>query len=385
MDNLAKVQDVISSDDIDMGDLHEIENMSNEELDSLFTDEGKPADASDNEMDASIAEGMAELDKAEKAEEGVEAAPEKVEDKKSEVDGEVQAKEEVEEGGEAVSETFEIQVDGKTEKVTLQELKNEYSGKKYAAREISKIDVERKGLETQLKGIQDYMNELGNTMKNKSVLDGVYKLGEMQNIAPHLIKEALIRELVPEIDRIQGLSEEEIDFEKQKSQFNYDKQRQESDLANLKKEQASNDLRTKIDSIREAQNIDAPEWDDAVTYLDTHLPQAENITPKRVEDYVLYNRAKVKTETSLKSFEDGKYLNDETIVKDLHKVIVDNPDLDSADIQHVLNTAFGNATKTQVEDKLKGVVEKSDTIAKSGLVKELEDESFEDYEDFDKY
>jgi hypothetical protein len=86
-------------------------------------------------------------------------------------------------------------VDGELQEITLKEFKNGISGEKAIAKRFSEYDRKEKEFESQMNQVNEYINDLGNTIRNASVLEGVSRIAELTGAAPHMVKEALIQEL----------------------------------------------------------------------------------------------------------------------------------------------------------------------------------------------
>tara|TARA_R110000803_G_scaffold71209_2_gene134369 strand:- start:120 stop:1256 length:1137 start_codon:yes stop_codon:yes gene_type:complete len=249
----------------------------------------------------------------------------------------------------------EIKVDGELTKISVKEFKNGISGEKAIAKRFSEFDRKEKAHQAELDGINTYIADLSKTM-NSSVLDGMLQVAELSNISPHAAKQALIKELMPEINRMAGLSDDEIKFESDRQDLDYKTKQYESAQKNSVAQQAQLELQNSINSKREAHNIDDKEWDEAFSYLDTHLEKDKQITVDLIAQKVVFDRAEVKTEKYLSGFDDGKHLTDDTVFEELQTIIMDNPDFTDEDIQILLTDAFGGANASKVEEDLADAV-----------------------------
>lgn len=383
--------------DLDLSNMDDIEQINDTDMAQLMgsnSEDGSDVSKEiDNDMQEEVAAGIKELEAKteEKSEEPTQESKEEVKKPEEQLKEAIkpESKEEVNTSEEKTEKEvelspdsqIEVKIDGKVEKVSLQDLKNNYSGKIAFDKKFTQLDREKKELEGEIGKINKFIDELGQTM-NRSMLEGFFKVGELKGIAPHQIKQKLIQELIPEIDRLEAMDEDQRRLESEREELNYNRKKHESEVARLKQEQAQRDLRAKIDSIRETHNIDETEWDNAVHQLDTRLPKNEEITPKMVGEFVVYERARASTEEALKTFDNGKYLQDGEVVKQLHAVIMQNPDLTPSDIQDVLSKAFNSVAKDEVEAKVKKTVE-----AKPTSTQEKKEESsleFSDWEDIEE-
>lgn len=314
-----------------------IDNSSDDlDWDSLSGDDS-PSDAEVPESEEAISAdpedgGSEEGAKAEPAKEKEEAVSEEPAPEKSE------------------PEIYEVKVDGEVQKVTLEELKNNYSGKVAYDKKFSKLDGERKALEKQISDINSYVNELGKTMKNSSMLEGVFKIGELNNIGPHQITQALIKELLPEINRRMDLSEDQVELEYNRADLEYNRKLQEKQTADFEQRQSTMELQSRIGKVMDSLGADNEEWNDAVDFLDKNLPRSEELTPERVGEYIEYKRAESRTISELESFENGAFAKNQDVFNSLLEVIHTHPTFTSQDLQELLNEVYG-ASKQEVAEQ----------------------------------
>ncbi len=315
---------------LDLSDLNNLSNLSTEAIDSMLNSSDSSSSSSSNisnassDMDAAIKAGLEELSK----EEAAAPASESSQNQSKEVSSQEESK-------------YKVKVDGQEVEVPLQDLLNSYSGNKAVEKRFTELDKEKKSLQAQIKEIENFNNELASTMRDKGVLEGVLKLGEMNNIAPHLVKEALMKELLPEIIRLQELSEEQKQFEREKADLEYKTKVQASKLSKYEQEQANKELFSKINEVKASNSISDEEWTSTFSSLDSQLPKEQPITLDMVRDQILSNRAYSKAEVALKSFENGNYAKDSNVVSQLQNILLRNPDFDDADIKDILSSALG--------------------------------------------
>jgi hypothetical protein len=346
------------------------ENGEVDEWDALGNEDmGDQAEDQSNEEDS---EGDAEVD-AKAPEESREEPKEADGNEDSTDESKVEISPELQEMG-LVSQEGElgkmVKVDGEDTFVSLKELGNDYSGQKAISQRFNEYDRKEKEFESQMQEVNDYINELGTTMRDSSILEGVQKIGELTGMAPHQIKEALLKELVPEIERRYGLSEEELALEYQTSENEYLRRQSESDNARLKAEQAQRDLDFQISSLREAHNISNQEWQQHEATLADHYSK-EEITPELVTNYHNYKQAEGRADSIIDSF-DSSYKSDSEVMDALVEQVYDNPNLSDDDFREILETALGSSKKAEAEAKVEKAVE---TKAKSKPRKE-EDSMF---------
>lgn len=253
-----------------------------------------------------------------------------------------------------------IKVDGEEQFVSLKELGNDFSGQKAIQKRFSEFDRKEKEFKAELNSINEYVAELGNTMKNKSMVEGLYKIGELNKIPPHQIKQALIKELLPEIDRLREMDEHSINLEYKQQELEYKEKQLESESTNSAAKQAQAELQNTIKTVRETHNISESEWEESFAYLDKNLPKEEEITVDLVKEKVLFDRAGIRANEVISKFDGGKFASDTEIVRTLHEIILDTPDFTDQDLQEILTDVYGKTQQQKAENDLVDAVSKKE-------------------------
>ena len=169
----------------------------------------------------------------------------------------------------------------------LERLKNEVSGEKEIARRFTELDKKEKNVYNMVREFKDYLGTFDKKAKDGDIVGAISYLGQLAGTAPHIVKEQLVAALTPEVLRRQHVSRDEIDYELQLEDLEYNKSLQESKAKQLAAEQAAYqaELRAaKLNSLRETHGIDEQTWNEAFSELDREVPQGEPVTPQMVID-----------------------------------------------------------------------------------------------------
>lgn len=358
-------------------------NEVDNEWDSLDTDtdydtnevENAPEDVMDveNDVEQGEEEGEAEEPKTEvKNEEGSEEE-EETEKEETEDEEDSEEKEEVEGNKVPPKEENEgeklhkVVIDGKEEEVSLQELKNSYSGEKAVAKKFTELDRERKAYQAEVKQINSYINDFAGKMRNGDVVGAFEFFGQFANIPPYMIKEQLVAALKPEIERRATMSVDELQNEYLTSQNAHLTQQNESAAKRRQEEVNQQELLRSINSIREAHNIDDNEWYSAIDQAEATLQENQVLTPELVKETVIVNRAD-STAVRLLSEVDSKLAETEWR-SNLKDVILDNPDFTEEDLKGIIQHALEKSGYVNNEQKLKQKLAKTKKKATSKKVK----------------
>jgi hypothetical protein len=256
-----------------------------------------------------------------------------------------------------------VKVDGELQEITLKEYKNGISGEKAIAQRFNEFNVKEKEFNTQMQEVNDYINDLGATMRDQSILGGVQKIGELVNMPPHLLREELIKELMPEIEKRYGMSDEEIQLEYKSAENDYLRQQTESNNERLKLEQAQRELDAEISSLRETHNIDSQEWRNAEETLSQAGYAKSEITPELVVKYSNFTRAENRADSIINDF-DASYKDNSEVMDALVEQVYENPNLSDDDFRDILETALGTSKKAEAEAKIAKTVEAKGKVKK---------------------
>jgi hypothetical protein len=277
--------------------------------------------------------------------------------------------------------TISVKVDGELQEISIKDFKNGISGEKAIAKRFTEFDSKEKEFDRQMNEVNDYINDLGTTMQNVSMMEGVAKIADLAGIPDYQVREALIKELLPEIERRYSMDENELQLEYKSQENEYLKNKTESDNQSYKAEQAQRELQAEVDSIREAHNINDEEWNGAISALDKKLPQGEIITPKLAAEFVNYSRAESRAETLMSNF-DESHLSNEDTMEAFIEVISESPELSDEDFNDILKQTFGDAKKEDAEAQVDKKVEAKAGVKKTQKVQVTEAE-MEDILDWD--
>ena len=236
-------------------------------------------------------------DKEEKEEdEGKEKEQEK--NSETETEGKPEKRKEVkgkvgeDEFGIPVEAEVAVRIKGKKEKVTVQELMNNYSGKKNWDQEYSKLGEEKKEVTqkaTQLEGevsfLKGHINKIVGILEDdkSNPMDALEYLLDTTGRDTVSFKKKVMETMLEEVESLQDMDDVERDLYWKNQELSDLKRRQESSMATSRQELEQNQLREKVDMLREAQDVSEDSFVDAHEELDRL--GYENITPEEVVNW----------------------------------------------------------------------------------------------------
>ena len=247
----------------------------------------------------------------------------------------------------AANTLFRHKVDGEEVDVDLQELLNNYSGKVSYDKKFQEFSDTKKDFEAmqaqynaEIDAINKYIGEFGERMRNNDASGALEYFAEFAGMKPYEFRRELLKQLMPEMERINTMSPEELRSEELEAKNLYLQKEQESVQQRLQQEQAVMELQREIVSVQEALGISGDEFREA--YND--LVEAEfegEITPAIVGDYYSNLQAFSKAESILTQI-DPVLGNDDGIVETLQNVILENPNFDNDDLIEIVQNVYGS-------------------------------------------
>jgi hypothetical protein len=337
------------------------ESVESEDSDKSDEPEVKEDAEATEESEEAVSEDASESDKQDSEAKEAEA---KVEDKESE---------EAEEGGDQSS-LIDVKIDGEVQQFSQEEViakgKEMLAGQIAFDKKFTELDKERQSYKQQVNEVNGYVNTFGEKVRSGDAIEAMQYLGEFAGIPPYMIKEQILQQALPELLKRQDMSPQEVQQEILNGQEAHLNKQQESNAEQAKQEQANQELRSSIDSHREAHEIGVEEWDNTLQLLDQTLEQGETITPDMIKDAVLDGRRVDRAERILQGFE--LELSDNSI-NDLADIQEKYPEFTDDQLKEVVQIALDQEKRQEVEAKQARKAKKQGT-AKKVVAKQTQQE-----------
>lgn len=357
----------MSENAIDVNTMGQAQDMDDMDWDDIPTDEFDSVDegdADETSMEQSE-DSDSELGSEETSEQDSESAEPTSDNKEEDNSGkeesdkedskEVESKEESKESEELI----EVKIDGEIQKVSLDELKSNYSGKVAWDKRFSEIDQERKqisaerdSLQEEINSVNQYVSELGEKMKNVSMMEGLYEIAALNNIGPHQVKHALIAEILPEINRMAEMDPAAIELEFSRQELEYQKSMQQKEQERFSAQQAQRELQDQINSVLTKYDIEMDEYKEAEKFLSARKDEVGEVTPELVGDYVVFAKAESRAENLLTNFDSGKHSGNNEVMNGLIDIVLQNPSFTDDDINEILEDVLGKAQQEVAKQKV---------------------------------
>ena len=283
-----------------------------------------------------------------------------------------------------VGETIKVKVDGEEVDVSLEDLKSNYSGKVAYDKKFNELNVERKSFESEITEVNNYINHFGTLMKDGKAIEAMSYFAEFGGMAPHDFKQQLFKAMLPEFERLQQLSPEQIDSEYTKEANDYYKSQLESKEQESLKQQADQELSLKESGLREAHGFTNEEWDQASAYVKEHLQNANDYSPELIRDFMVNEKA----ENAIEAV-DASLLDNKVFMSAFETLVFENPDASHDDLVEHLQSLYEEKVeepkKEQVKQELtKKVKQTKQTTKKEKVtIEPIKDEYGNEAEDWD--
>jgi len=288
--------------------------------------------------------------------------------------------------------TFKVKVDGETQEVTAQELINNYAGKTAWDKKFTEIGKEKKALEFEKVNITKQKEVLSTHLKNAlapledkegNPLDSLMYLVEMSGKDPYNAYRRVMEANLEELGKLLDMTEieRELYFHKKKDELyeGISKKRQ----AREQEEQTFNQVRQKVDSLRQTYNVSEDQFVEASEELE-EIYKAAGLDENELDYEAVVDYASLKPHIAVvkelvapyeENISEGKYGD---VVAELSRKLRDGQ-LDKVAIQEVLKRNF--SVEEEVKELNTKVYSKTaKTPAKKPLKQDLEKyESFDDW------
>lgn len=286
--------------------------------------------------------------------------------------------------------TISVKINGKSEKVSLSELRDQYSGKVAWDDKFSKLSSEKKEFETQRDEYQEEIRSVSkemSTIREKIVaaqkgeahpLDGFNYLLDLMGINSVQFSKQMQESLYNEYDIYQEMSDAERDAYWLKKENSYLVEKQESERSKSKVSETQREQQAKINEYREAHGINEDDFNSA--YQDLISAGEENITAEQVVQAAKLSPLLDIGEDIISDYADQLSTDEmNKMARDIAVALYENPELTIQEVKSII--AEGLEVETLVSEVSK-IKRPEELPYKSSKPKEqvYQYESFDDFE-----
>ncbi|HIL27358.1 MAG TPA: hypothetical protein EYG21_08270 [Nitrospinaceae bacterium] len=217
-------------------------------------------------------------------------------------------------------------------------------------------------------------------MREGKALDALAFLAEFSGQKPHDFKDALIKQLSPEVDRLRTLNEEQVSNERLQAENDYILKKYESEEKMRQQEQSGMELKRRVYDLQEAYNISEEDYNISYEELQSSNFDGE-LTPEIAVDYHRHKKAFMLAD-EITSKIDPALSKQEEVINSVQKMIFENPNLTHDDYSDLVKDVYGSVRKENsqaVSDKIPATEKNSQVNQKKKPAND-----FENYMDFDE-
>lgn len=234
-----------------------------------------------------------------------------------------------------------VEIDGKKEDVSLEELRSNYSGKVYYDKKLTALDKERKEHKTQVDSMNTMVTNLV-TKAKENPDEGLDFLAELVGQDPVDFKEKMVRAQIAEVLPLLELSEDEREqWIKDKVRDWRDKKYERRDQAE-KESKVQAETKAKLDKVKSTFGLDDDTYESTERALVEHLKktgQPTDVSPGDVvfaHRYLLAADAVKEVVPHLESH--GDY---DKILMDVARHMIDYPQISTEKLKKLLAETYG--------------------------------------------
>jgi hypothetical protein len=182
---------------------------------------------------------------------------------------------------------FEVSVAGKVERVPVQELLNNYSGKVVWDKKFSELDRDRKSFQAEKQDLQSSVDKLFQlAVQDSNPRAAIEYLAEALGGDPRQVWTQLRDEIKKQFDSYKGLSEDEIRAKETEDELNYLRQKDESAKADAARKQKLSEVEKRTQAVQETHKLSNEEFYRIFNDLkNSGQVDPEDLTPELVGDY----------------------------------------------------------------------------------------------------
>lgn len=254
-----------------------------------------------------------------------------------------------------------VNVDGKPQEVTYQELLNNFSGKVAYDKKFSELDTQRKSFERERGIMQRTMDHFYDmAVNNKKPMDAINFLGDVLGADMSKFWEDFENEMLPKIEELAKLPEHERKLKRTESQLERYRKKEELDRSQAQKQREMTELETQVKQLQQKLGVDDKvfletyEELQAAGKLDKLAEDNPNKSmPELVADYYVDKQttqgmAKLLTEVAPDLGSEGV----KVAIKDLKDLMKVHGQLSETDLRDIIVEVYGGKAAKNLNRKI---------------------------------
>lgn len=255
---------------------------------------------------------------------------------------------------------FEVKIDGKIEKVKLQDLLTGYSGQASLQRKFQEYKTQKDTFEKERGEIDYAINHITTLIGEGKTKNAIQYLAEAIGADPLETWKSLNQNFKGEFEKFQNLSPEELKSRELQDELDFYKERQELARTKETQEKTLREVESWIKRVQQTNGID----DQTFAKLHDELEKtgsftADQITPDLVAQYHQALTLDARANSLLESVKASPETRAQD-VQNLKDILADpkNKDLSEEDIKLIVEEAYGDKTLKRLSKKINKLEQK---------------------------
>lgn len=243
--------------------------------------------------------------------------------------------------------SLEIEKDGKTIPVTVQDLINSYHGTSEISRRFSEIDRTKKQIEADNAAVNAFVDKLASFYNEDKLLDAIDFLINTSGKDPALARMRLYEQLAPEVEQFSLKTPEEkkayqleLENEWLKRQ-QLDRQRQEQSQKEL------SSVESQVKQIQESHSLDDKQFYQLYRELVDEVGMDEaRLTPKDVADYADFKTVTGYIQSKIEAA-NPEYTDVDSLTEELVDLMMNNSSVELDDVEELITELVNESSEEE--------------------------------------
>jgi hypothetical protein len=251
---------------------------------------------------------------------------------------------------------FTVKIDGEEQEISLNDLRNNYSGQVSWDKKFQELSTDKKQFMTERSQIEKYVNEFGDLARAGDKMGAMQYLASLSGMDPLQFRRELRDQIIGEYGKLNEMSDVErtaFELQEENEFLKYNKESEQSMAEQYRQEQEMN---SRIDEIQETLNLDEDQWDSLVNEVSQEYDG--EITPEIVGQYA-YAKEVYNTSENLLSQVNPELSQNDALIEEVADIMLQNPHFTNDDILDILHSEFGSPQKQVASKKASASAKRS--------------------------
>lgn len=231
---------------------------------------------------------------------------------------------------------FNVKIDGEEQEISLNDLRNNYSGKVAWDKKYSELGNEKRSFEEEKTIVEKYINEFAELSGKGDHLGAMEYLATISGQNPLDFRRSLRNQIIEDHKSMLEMDEFQKEAYETKEENEFLKRQQESQIQRGEEQQSVYELRNQLEEFQKAQSVSDEELVNAYDELNATYEGEVDIST--IQEYIGASRAYAKTEEALSAVTDST-VSDE-VYNQLAEVVMENPDFSNEEIGEIFKEAY---------------------------------------------